>query len=286
MRLWRCHPHPCDMQPWWNLHSFWSSNRRHWPRVLGVYWTQKGLRIGRIPSRVTKKTGGEMSRLVVMNHGHNHDFYASWSMNFGFPARNKIDMTLFTTFFYYRSEDHLAQLLRILWGRPGLLRWKFGVRDHQGDGLGTWERDGRWVAGVTSHHPISYHIASPLTLIGELGPKTHMPKSKDFNSFEPLRVAVGVYWAPLIWLQHSAAPKMTQKLPDVLCTDQCFCLRTTFEILIRYFAFRLSAAVIAEAWSMEWGAVDGDKELRKFDCWLFGYTLGMLANSVYGLESN
>ena len=24
-----------------------------------------------------KKTGGEMSRLVVMNHGHNHDFYAS-----------------------------------------------------------------------------------------------------------------------------------------------------------------------------------------------------------------
>ncbi len=55
MRLWRCHPHPCDMQPWWNLHSFWSSNRRHWPRVLGVDWAQKGLKIGRIHSRVTKK---------------------------------------------------------------------------------------------------------------------------------------------------------------------------------------------------------------------------------------
>ena len=63
MRSWRCHPHPCDMQPWWNLRSFWSSKRRHWPRVSGhkwFCWTKKGLRIGRTWKSHAKAAGGEI----------------------------------------------------------------------------------------------------------------------------------------------------------------------------------------------------------------------------------
>lgn len=177
------------MQPWWNLHSFWSSKRRHWPRVLGhsdFCWTQKRLENWE-GSKESRKSPEEvkLDGLVVMKHGHNMSqswFICSW----GYGIYGEVDQCIFSlsvgsrefdihdSFVSYQiircisnlillpnlNRSNLAQLLRILWGRPGLLCWKFMKirrsrslskgKNQQGDGLGSWKGDGRWVAGATS----------------------------------------------------------------------------------------------------------------------------------------
>lgn len=232
----------------------------------------------------------EMGGRVVMKHGHNMSqswFICSWA----FGIYGEVDQWIFSLsvgshefdihdsfvsyhiircisnliLLYNLNRSNLAQLLRILWGRPGLLcsknSWKFGVRDHwwkaRINRVTGWalekETEGGWCNKPPSNI-ISHRITHSMNL--RTWKKDSYAKVRKLQSF-----GVWVYLPTRIWLQHAAAGKNDLQIArHFLYRSMLEILRTTFEILIRYFAFRLSAA-IAEAWSIEIGAVDGDREL-------------------------